>query len=127
MKRLGCHLSEVYAAIIRYCQLACLLEQSFSQLGIFAAVALFPLTHEIYDHILRNSPTHFRLQGLILFTGEPVLVCFCPNKALPEEHLSFGIAQRSKPCNLLTYVALVLQSHIMESSRGPERSLGRKQ
>ncbi len=29
-----------------------------------------------------------------------------PNKALPEEHLSFGIAQRSESCNLLTYVAL---------------------
>jgi hypothetical protein len=88
MKSLGYHLSEVYATIIRYCQLACLLKQSSDQLGIFAAVALFPLTHEIYDHILRNFPTHFRLQGLILFTGELVLVCFCPNKALPEEHLS---------------------------------------
>jgi hypothetical protein len=106
MKRLGCHLSEVYAAIIRYCQLACLLEQLSDQLGIFATVALFPLTHEIYDQILRNSPTHFRLQGLFLFTGESVLVCFCPNKALPEEHLSFGFAQRSESCNLLTYVAL---------------------
>jgi len=42
------------------------LEQSSDQLGIFATVALFHLTHEIYDHILPISRTPFRLQRLFL-------------------------------------------------------------